>query len=299
MEGAPHRPEIAAILEFWANLLRVNKLPYKLVHDAARRLDPSIRAFPETIADPGEIDGISPERLTIMASRLWLEQNDLAAAERLLRAAERRHAGNYWVHLTLGGVLLFRGRHVDATRHLSVACALRPDSLEAHHRLGKVYDARAMRDEAIRAYEKALAVDPDWEHGRAHIAVSLGMERKLGEAKGLAEKVLRAKAHDYLALSVLATEAGWRGDLKETGAVYLRAAAAEPAPPNKRWLQVYGVRRLIRHGELDDAERVCREMLAATEMSPRLYGWVGYLFGLLGLEEERQQAVAKANAARR
>ena len=67
------------------------------------------------------------------------------------------------MHLTLGGVLFFRGRHVDATRHLSVACALRPDSLEAHHRLGKVYDARAMRDEAIRAYEKALAVDPDWE----------------------------------------------------------------------------------------------------------------------------------------
>jgi tetratricopeptide (TPR) repeat protein len=83
--------------------------------------------------------------------------------------------------LTLRGQILAMKRQTVAARELlEKACKLAPDNAEAHFQLGVLFDGRQLHPEAVRQFEKVIALRP--YDSRAYDYLALNLE-SLGEAK--------------------------------------------------------------------------------------------------------------------
>ena len=86
------------------------------------------------------------------------------AAVRLLRGAQERSPGNFWLNHELGMALrnLKPPRTEEAVRYLTAALALRSNSPGVYLNLGlSLHDTKDL-DGAIRAYQAALQIDPNY-----------------------------------------------------------------------------------------------------------------------------------------
>jgi tetratricopeptide (TPR) repeat protein len=87
----------------------------------------------------------------------------LAAEERLLRAAVERYPDSFWLNLQLGICLMEQSapRPEEALRYLTAARALRTDVAAVYANLGLALRAKGDIDEAIRLYGAALRLQPN------------------------------------------------------------------------------------------------------------------------------------------
>jgi type IV pilus assembly protein PilF len=88
----------------------------------------------------------------------YLEQRNLPAAMRELTKAKELDPENPQIDMTLGLAYQKRGDLEKAEEYLRVAVRKKPDYAEAHNNLGNLLSLRGKREEAIREYEKAVAI---------------------------------------------------------------------------------------------------------------------------------------------
>jgi tetratricopeptide (TPR) repeat protein len=69
-----------------------------------------------------------------------------------------------------GTAALDRGDPVAATRDLEAAAQLLPESSAVHNHLGLAYAAAARHDDALREFERAVAIDCDNRAAQANLA---------------------------------------------------------------------------------------------------------------------------------
>jgi Flp pilus assembly protein TadD len=69
-----------------------------------------------------------------------------------------------------GTTALDRGDAQAAVRDLEAAAQLLPESSAVHNHLGLAYQAAARPDEALREFERAVAIDCDNQAARANLA---------------------------------------------------------------------------------------------------------------------------------
>src|SRR5262249_27221838 len=117
----------------------------------------SNRAALERLAAEAPVTGSSPQILTALACRLRVAG---AETERLLREAQRRHTDDFWLNFELGATLA-PARPADAAGFFRAALVARPESSEVYNRLGLTLAAQRQFDEAVAAYQQALALDPN------------------------------------------------------------------------------------------------------------------------------------------
>src|SRR5262249_26645106 len=79
-----------------------------------------------------------PRPLAALGERLVYLGGD---AENLLREAQERHPGDFWINTMLGMVLNQGGKSAEAVGYLRAAVALRPDTSVAHNNLGLALSA--------------------------------------------------------------------------------------------------------------------------------------------------------------
>jgi eukaryotic-like serine/threonine-protein kinase len=147
--GADRLTEVARVADFdpWRNQLRATDAS----GDSDRR-----QAALKSLADAANFDELGAVSLDLLG-RALSSTGDLAAAERVLRQAQRRHSGDVWINYDLGGVLERLNRRDDAIRFYTAARAVRP---ETSHGLADALAARGESDEAIEVFRELTRLRP-------------------------------------------------------------------------------------------------------------------------------------------
>jgi serine/threonine protein kinase/Flp pilus assembly protein TadD len=133
----------------------------------------------------------------------WLKE--WAAAERMLKAAQARDPGDFWLNHDLGMVIQEQGptRAEEAVGYLRAALALRSDNPAVHVNLGLALEDMGDFDGAIGCCSKAIELDPNFAFAHNNLGVLLVSKGKLDEAivcfqRAIALEPIDPLAHDNL-----------------------------------------------------------------------------------------------------
>ncbi len=217
-------------------------------------------------AQAGEQPG---ELLAIVGATL----SDLRlSSEGLLRAAQERRPGDFWVNVCLANALRQAGKHAEAIVYHRAALALRPGTAVVHANLAGILCDLGQPEEALTECRRALDREPALWLAHHHRSRAFSAQGRPDEAIAAARRGVEgnpklADAHLSLAL---AFRAGGRPD--EAVAEFRRAVEVEP---NYAWAHMCLGRALDERGRAEEAFAALRRGL---ELSP-LDGWLHFNFG--------------------
>jgi serine/threonine protein kinase/tetratricopeptide (TPR) repeat protein len=151
------------------------------VNAAIECFEKALRAAPDfALARLGLADAYARMDFGIDPDGGWYARAE-AMCEKALAAAPDLPEGRY-----LRGRLVWHPRSgwdgAGAIREFSAAIAGRPSLNEAHHFLGQVLNHYGLMDEAIRCFDRALAIEPDDQYARVHRSLSLLFQGRFEEA---------------------------------------------------------------------------------------------------------------------
>jgi serine/threonine-protein kinase len=246
------RLALAATLDDWAAVRRSrrgDKAGAKQLSDAARSADPDpwrrdlrdaldqtdksarLTALQAT-ARSAQWDALGAVSLDLLGTALD-HSGDPAAAETVLRAAQRRHPGDVWVNHDLGVVLQHLGRRDEAIRYFIAARSIRP---ETAHELADVLPTLGESDEAIAVFHDLIRLRPKNGGHLGCLGIllqSLGRNEEaepwLDAAIAAGREAIRLKPHDATAHATLGVALKARGKL-EDGLAALRRAGELASP---------------------------------------------------------------------
>jgi serine/threonine-protein kinase len=201
------RDRLVAALDDWAALAERQQAKERdWLHQVVAAADPDEwrtrvrraragkdRAALEQLAEQVDIARQPPLTLDHLGSSLDALGAHEAAA-RLLRRAQQRYAGDFWINHKLGRQLLKgedKGQLADAVRFYTAAVALRPTSPGTHYNLGLALHAQGRLDEAIVAYRQARELDPKYFAAHYNLGTALHAKGKLDEAVREFQEALR------------------------------------------------------------------------------------------------------------
>ena len=88
-----------------------------------------------------------------------IQLNEPGQARPLLEKALKRDNTQSLAHLDLGILLSDAGQNEDALRELTIAAKQKPDDVNVHWRLGRLYRAMGRKDEAKAEFDKASTIN--------------------------------------------------------------------------------------------------------------------------------------------
>jgi tetratricopeptide (TPR) repeat protein len=135
-----------------------------------------------------ELGARDPAVALTLGAALWEAGRVEEAESTYRRMAEAPEPARSAARQSLGGLLLWLGRHDEAARLLAEAAARRPQSAALRFDLARALDGAEHADDAAAAYREALRLAPD--HGKAHYRLGLLLDR-LGDADASAEHLAR------------------------------------------------------------------------------------------------------------
>jgi cytochrome c-type biogenesis protein CcmH/NrfG len=154
--------------------------------------------------------------LAVLALSSWQQvqywKNSVTLFEHALSVTSR----NYLAHNNLGVALFIEGRTDEAMRHYNAALLIKPDYEDAHYNIGMVLAAQGNYEEAIHRYREALRIKPDNANAHNNIGVALAAQGKFDEAIRYYSDALRirsdhAKARANLAAAMASKENQQKG----------------------------------------------------------------------------------------
>src|SRR5207247_467300 len=100
-----------------------------------------------------------PANLVLLARALD-EANERVAAVQLLRRAQQRHPGDFWINYDLANLLLLKDQptNADPVGYFRAALALRPQNPAIQHNLGTALWKQGMLAEAEEAFRRAIEI---------------------------------------------------------------------------------------------------------------------------------------------
>jgi tetratricopeptide (TPR) repeat protein len=131
-------------------------------------------------------------------------------------------------HNGLGVALAHVGQLPSAVREYEQALRLKPDFAKAHYSLANVLLQMGKLRDAADHYEEALRIDPDWADAHEGLGVALMQMGKLPEAIAQYEQALRIKPDFAEAHCSLGTTLTEEGRLPEAIAQYEQALRIKP-----------------------------------------------------------------------
>jgi Tfp pilus assembly protein PilF/tRNA A-37 threonylcarbamoyl transferase component Bud32 len=177
------------------------------------------------LAQGVEARGAPPRFVGVLGMRL---QGLGGESEALLRAAQGRLPGDFWVNFYLGYALMEKKQWGEAVGYYRAALALRPDTPAVLNNLGIALADQGQRAEAIRVYRRALALDPKLALAHNNLGAALFDQGKLTAAVREYRRAIALApkyAHAHYNLGNALADQGQR-----TAAVqeYRRAIALDP-----------------------------------------------------------------------
>jgi tetratricopeptide (TPR) repeat protein/serine/threonine protein kinase len=213
VRGSAIREALVAGLDAWIHIKPANdpeRLRLRAIADGAD--DNAWRRTFREAALAGDAERLKalaaqPEALAQPASVLvWLgtvvyDGGAVEEARAVTRTAQQRYPDDFWINYVLGRMLVFdpplrAHRSDEAVGYLRAAVAIRPQSTEARCLLGVTLHWIGDFDGAFRAYEQAIAIDPNYAIGHRHLAGSYWHKKQYTRAVAECNEALRLKP-DY------------------------------------------------------------------------------------------------------
>jgi serine/threonine-protein kinase len=293
------RDELVAALDDWARLAGktspVNRQRLLAIARAAdqdpwrNRLRDALeqRSRPELVklAQSAEVAKLSATTLVLLGSALH-DTGAVREAVALLRQAQRRYPGDFWINRGLGtslahlhppaweeavrfhtaalairpgpGAYYNLGNALQATGQVDEAIAafrqaieLQPDFALAYNNLGDALQSKGQTDEAIAAFRRAVRLRPSWATAHANLGFALYAQGELEAAHTAYQQALRLRpdfAGVYTNLGLLLRA---RGELRASLAAYQRGHELGSKDPNWSYPSAQWVRDAQRFVELD------------------------------------------------
>jgi serine/threonine protein kinase/Tfp pilus assembly protein PilF len=270
------------------------------------------------LVDVDTVTDVPPSTLVLLGSALInVQAPDRAVA--LLRQAQRRHRGDFWVNHELARALqrLPAPPWEEVIRACAAAVAIRPQSPVAHYNLGHAFRSKGALDEAAAAYREAVRLAPHYafahdnlgavlkdqgkvEEAIAEFRLALAIDPKLAMAYSNLGSALLSQGHFDNASAAcrkaielkpnfapshhnLAIALKAQGKPEEAVAEFRLAIAAEPtfaAAHTNLGAVLQG------QGKLDEAITVYQQAIAAAPKYALAYDHLGRAFWAKGKEEE-------------
>ena len=263
-------------------------------------------ALGRLLRDPS-MAGQPPASLCLLAQGLY-ELGDRAWAIQTLRNGQRSYPGDFWLNyqlaITVAGHYLNPGKRItaeqynEATRFLTAAVAIRPESGSAHAELGYNLMYLGKSNEALAECREGVRLRPDYPNARTHLAWVLQICGKGQEAVAEWREAIRLKpdwAAPHRSLGELLASLGKRDEAiteyTEAARLFRESIRRDPDNANVYDYCLLGaaLRELGRHSESLDAYR------EAVRIDP------DFSNAKIGLRNalDRQMTFEEANAALR
>ena len=192
-----------------------------------------------------------------------------------------------------GAVLKGLGQLDHAIEAYNKALAIKPDYAEAYYNMGVTLQDQGKLEEAIEAYNKALAIKPDYADAYYNMGVTLQDQGKLEEAIEAYNKALAIKPDYAEAYNNMGNALQEQGKLEEAIEAYNKALAIKPD-----YAEAYynmGV-TLQDQGKLEEAIEAYNKALAIKPDYAEAYNNMGVTLKEQGKLEEAIEAYNKALA---
>ena len=161
----------------------------------------------------------------------YLEQRNLPAAMRELTKAKELDPENPEIDMMLGLAYQKRGDLEKAEEYLRMAVRKRPDYAEGHNNLGNLLSLQGKSDEAIREYEKAIAIvtysTPEYAYynmGREYVRLN-----DLPKAEAMYKRAIALRPSFGEAYEALALTQSEKGEWKEAAGTLERLVNVAPS----------------------------------------------------------------------
>jgi tetratricopeptide (TPR) repeat protein len=236
--------ELAAALDDWAlerRLVRKNETGWKNLLALARRADPDewrnqvrdaleredSKRLQQLGASERMVD-LPPSTLVFLGMALE-ESGAVEQAAAVLRKAQQRHPGDFWVSHELASALmrLKSPPLEDVVRFQTAALALRPRSPGVYLNLGIALAKKGAAGEALAAYKQALHLKPDYAEVYSDLGVLLRDQGQALEAEAACRKALDLRPDFAGAYANLGTALLDQGKLLEAEAACRKALALQ------------------------------------------------------------------------
>lgn len=125
-----------------------------------------------------------PECQYQLAQIHYWQKWDIARACQLLAKAIQQRPSYADAHQLLGLILISQGNYAAAEHYQDIALRLNPFDASTHYHKGVFYYFQEKYEDALRAYKKSLAIDPDFLFSQVMIAAIFLLQGRL--ADGLA-----------------------------------------------------------------------------------------------------------------
>jgi len=166
--------------------------------------------------------------LATLGTLTWRQSRIYADLETLYRVTLDKNPTCWLVHYNLGVALADRQQIGDAIREFQRALAIRPDYFEAHNNLGAALVLQGRLDEAAPHYQKALEIRPDCEQAHCNLGNVLSSWGRLDEAAAHYQKALEIKSDYAFARYNFALVLARLGRLDEAIIQYRKALEINP-----------------------------------------------------------------------
>jgi serine/threonine-protein kinase len=237
VSAAGVREALVAALDDWAACAGYRNRRAWLL-EVARRADPD--PWRDRARDPAawedlaalarlargeEVARQSPQLLAVLGMVLLPVPRD---AEGLLRRAQARHPGDFWLNFVLGHVLQAGKKPAEAVAYYRAALAVRPTTPAVYNNLGNALHDQGKLEEAAAEFRRALALDPRYaepHNGLGMILTDRGRREEAAAEFRRAIALAPRLAPPHNGLGSLLYE---QGKVKEAAAEFRQALSLDP-----------------------------------------------------------------------
>ena len=229
-------------------------------HQAGRHAD-ARQAYGQVL----EVDAGNSRALFLLGT-LAAQEQDFAAAEKLIRRAIQSDPDDAAYYNNLGVVLREAGRLEEAMESYRDALARRPDYAEAHCNFGVALKESGRADEAVVPLERAIALDPEYGGAYTNLGNALHELDRFDEAMAAFDRALELEPRDPSAHFNRALAVQVLGDLDAARDGFRTVVRLHPAHA-EAWRLLAGVTRF---GSRDDGDlNAMLRLVADPTVSPR------------------------------